>query len=225
LLFQSVVKLGALRIFFHVNRSKFRGPKIRFGVKNIYELCTNLQRLNTKRIVITGGPGSGKTTLIDHLTDLGYDCMPEISREVTLEAQKQGIEQLFLEDPILFSRKLLFGRLDQFHEGAHFDKDLLFYDRGMPDVTAYLEYLETEYPREFAEICAEHTYDIVFMLPPWEAIYASDNERYESWEIAVTIAEFLEQEYRKFGYEVYIVPEGTLSERATFILDKLNDII
>ncbi|HRZ31894.1 MAG TPA: AAA family ATPase, partial [Flavobacterium sp.] len=30
-------------------------------------------------IVITGGPGTGKTTIIDGLIEKGYMCFPEIS--------------------------------------------------------------------------------------------------------------------------------------------------
>ena len=67
-----------------------------------------------KKIVITGGPGSGKTSLIDFLEENGYQCQHEISRQVTLEAKKKGIDQLFLSDPILFSQLLLKGRLQQY---------------------------------------------------------------------------------------------------------------
>ena len=41
-------------------------------------------------VVIIGGPGTGKTTIIDGLLSMGYCCYPEISREVTMEAKKQG---------------------------------------------------------------------------------------------------------------------------------------
>jgi predicted ATPase len=34
-------------------------------------------------IVIIGGPGTGKTTIIDGLIAKGHCCYPEISREVT----------------------------------------------------------------------------------------------------------------------------------------------
>lgn len=61
-------------------------------------------------IVIIGGPGTGKTTLIDGLVQKGFCCYPEISRQVTAQAQQQGIEQLFLENPLLFSELLLEGR-------------------------------------------------------------------------------------------------------------------
>ncbi|MPT34830.1 MAG: ATPase, partial [Flavobacterium sp.] len=89
-------------------------------------------------IVIIGGPGSGKTTLINGLTDKGYTCYPEISREVTLEARKQGIEQLFLEKPLLFSELLLEGRKKQFINATKEAADIVFLDRGIPDVLAYM---------------------------------------------------------------------------------------
>lgn len=178
--------------------------------------------MKTKRIVITGGPGSGKTTLIDHLTGLGFNCLPEISREVTLEAQQQGIDQLFLEDPILFSKKLLEGRLSQFKQASDFKPPFLFYDRGMPDVTAYMDYLGTTYPEFFSNTCNQNRYDAVFLLPPWKEIYQSDNERYESWEEAQRIYNFLQDGYTGYGYQTQAVPVGTLSERASFILEKLR---
>ncbi len=60
-----------------------------------------------KKIVITGGPGTGKTSLINHLEIKGFNCMHEISREVTLKAKEEGIEQLFLTEPLIFSPMLL----------------------------------------------------------------------------------------------------------------------
>jgi hypothetical protein len=38
---------------------------------------------------------------IDGLVIKGHCCYPEISREVTMEQKNKGIEQLFLEKPLL----------------------------------------------------------------------------------------------------------------------------
>ena len=144
---------------------------------------------------------------------------------MTLEAQKQGIDQLFLQDPILFSSKLLHGRLDQFHQADQYTVPMLFYDRGMPDVTAYMDYLGTIYPASFTETCMNYCYDLIFVLPPWKEIYISDNERYESWDIAQEIAVHLESAYANYGYQPILVPTGTVAERVSFVLEELKNIL
>ncbi len=178
--------------------------------------------MHTKRIVITGGPGSGKTALIKFLEQEGYFVMHEISRDVTREAQEQGIDQLFLEQPLLFSEKLLEGRLKQFHQGEECTSATLFYDRGMPDVTAYMDFAEITYPDSFSAPCLKHKYDAIFVLPPWEDIYQQDNERYESFEQAEKIFDYLKKGYEEYGYHVHEVPVGTIKDRVQYILDKLK---
>ncbi|ETN96300.1 AAA family ATPase [Zhouia amylolytica] len=173
--------------------------------------------MSHKKIVITGGPGTGKTSVVDILKDRGYICLPEISRQVTIEAQKQGIDQLFLKDPLLFSKKLLEGRISQFNQATNHPENRVFLDRGIPDVVAYLDYANQDYPAYFSEACAEHCYDQVFLLPPWEEIYISDNERYENFEQAILIHDYLEAAYKKFGYQLLEVPTGTVTARADFI--------
>jgi predicted ATPase len=172
--------------------------------------------------VITGGPGSGKTTLVARLEEMGYSCMHEISRQVILEAQQIGIDQLFLNDPLRFSERLLHGRLQQFEAAKEYKEALLFYDRGLPDVTAYMDYAGQRYPEHFSEVCAANIYDGVFVLPPWEAIYIQDNERYESYREAERIYRFLLKGYQKYKYDVHEVPIGDVEERITYILTQLN---
>ncbi|MDC7993712.1 ATP-binding protein [Altibacter sp. HG106] len=173
--------------------------------------------MNTRRIVITGGPGTGKTTLISHLETAGAAVLHEISRQVTAEAQRQGIEQLFLKDPTLFSSKLLAGRLKQFKAAEQVSEPHLFYDRGLPDVTAYMNYLDTPYDAYFDDTCNTHRYDQVFLLPPWEAIYRQDQERYESFEQALELYTFLKTTYQGYGYCPIEVPRDKVTARIEFI--------
>ena len=179
--------------------------------------------MKTKRIVITGGPGSGKTALIKFLELQGQVVLHEISRDIILEAQRQGIDQLFLENPILFSEKLLEGRMDQFKMANDSDWSQIFYDRGLPDVTAYMDFMDIHYPKNFTEVCREHRYDLVFVLPPWEDIYEKDNERYESFEQAVELFHSLKNSYENFGYSPYEVSVGSIEERVKYILDTLKN--
>ena len=178
-----------------------------------------------KKIVITGGPGTGKSTVILELEKREFKCMHEISREVTLMARKNGIEQLFLKDPMLFSKLLLEGRVQQFLKADKLKSDLVFFDRGIPDVFAYMNYLGVTYPDVFIEKSKKHMYNkTLFLMPPWKDIYITDNERYESFEQSLAIHNHLSTAYKGLGYDVIEVPFGTAKERADFILNQINSI-
>lgn len=173
-------------------------------------------------IVITGGPGTGKTTIIDQLIEQGHTCYSEISRQVTMEAKKQGIEQLFLEKPLLFSELLLEGRKKQYYSATEETSSTIFLDRGIPDILAYMHYIGDSYPSFFDLACKEHTYSKVFVLPPWEEIYESDEARYENYDQAKLIFEHLKETYQKYGYQLIEVPKGTVDERIQFIFSELE---
>ncbi len=178
--------------------------------------------MNKELVVITGGPGTGKTTLIEALIEQGHCCFPEISRQITLEAKQQGIEQLFLEKPLLFSELLLEGRKKQFHGATADQSEVVFLDRGIPDILAYMHYIGDSYPAFFDQACKDHAYDTVFILPPWEAIYQSDEARYENYEQAKLIYAHLKETYQKYGYYLIEVPTGTVEERLQFIVSQLS---
>jgi predicted ATPase len=173
-------------------------------------------------IVIIGGPGTGKTSIIEKLIANGHCCYPEISRQVTLEAQKQGIEQLFLKNPLLFSELLLEGRKKQFESACNEPHEVVFLDRGIPDVLAYMHYIGDSYPSFFDTACREHIYTRIFILPPWEEIYVSDKERYENFEQAKLIYNHLTETYQNYGYELIEVPKDSVDNRILFILDKIS---
>lgn len=178
--------------------------------------------MQNKKIVITGGPGTGKSSIIKHLEQLGHPCLHEVSREITAKAQKEGITQLFLEKPILFSEKLLEARKEQYLQASNANTPVIFFDRGLPDVVAYMDYFNTRYPKKFTSACEEFQYDRVFLLPPWGEIYKTDNERYESFEQAVLIHQFLKKAYLTYGYTPIEVPVETIENRSDFILSNLH---
>jgi len=177
--------------------------------------------MNTKLVLIIGGPGSGKTTIINELIAKGYTCYPEISREVTKKAQEKGIDQLFLTDPLLFSQLLLEGRINQHKNAVEEDAPVVFIDRGIPDVLAYMHYKGDSYPESFDMACKNHLYHQIFLLPPWENIYISDEQRYESFEQANLIHRYLVDTYKGYGYDLIEVPRETIAKRVEFILDRI----
>lgn len=178
--------------------------------------------MTAKKIVITGGPGTGKSTIINELIKQGYTCYEEISRQVTLEAQKHGVNQLFLTNPLVFSERLLQGRQNQFIDANKISNKCVFFDRGVHDVLAYLDYIEQEYPLHFIDTCNTCNYDFAFVLKPFKAIYTSDNERYENFDQAVKIHNHILNTYKSFNYNLLDVPFDTVINRVNFILKTLN---
>lgn len=178
--------------------------------------------MQNNKIVITGGPGTGKSSIVKYLEELGYPCLHEVSREITASAQKEGISQLFLEKPILFSEKLLEARKEQFQQSLEIQNPVIFFDRGLPDVLAYMEYFDTIYPEKFKLACKNLRYNEIFLLPPWKEIYQTDNERYESFEQAELIYTFLKKTYLNYGYKPIEVPVGAIEKRCDFILSNLH---
>jgi predicted ATPase len=175
-----------------------------------------------QKIVITGGPGTGKSTVIEELMRLKYACMPEISREITLNAQKKGIDQLFLKKPLLFSQLLLDGRESQYKQAGIKKNDIVFFDRAIPDVHGYMNYLGVDYPNNYIEKSLEHRYSDIFLMPPWEKIYTTDNERYENFEQSLAIYNHLKKTYLHLNYDIIEVPLGTVQKRVNFILNTIK---
>ena len=179
--------------------------------------------MKTRKIVITGGPSTGKSTVIEELKQRNFTCFDEVSRDIIKEAQESGIEQLFLEDPYLFSKKLLEGRVKQFHKADEVDEELVFFDRGIPDVNAYMRFIKQDIPEEFEKITRAHPYDnLVFIMPPWEDIYVTDAERYESFNQAQLIHNKLVNYYKELGYYLIFVPFGPVDKRVDYILKSIE---
>lgn len=175
-----------------------------------------------QKILLTGGPGTGKTSVLNELTKRKYFCMPEVSRAVTLRAQKQGIDQLFLTQPLLFSEMLLKSRTEQYLTADKNKTKFVFFDRGIPDIHAYMEYYKTKYPTTFIEKSKKYQYDKIFHFLPWKHIHVNDNERYESFEETTKIDLFILKTYLELGYSIVNVPFGTIEERTNFIVNSLS---
>ncbi|QLG46733.1 AAA family ATPase [Costertonia aggregata] len=182
------------------------------------------------KIVITGGPGTGKTAIIEKLQASGYHCFPEIIRLMTLEAKQDGTMQTIgsnpissVSDPMKFNAKIIKGRVAQFIDAQQLKKSPVFFDRGIPDVLGYMEFFGQKHKKNFVEACENFVYDKVFLLPPWKEIYVRDNERFESFKEAEQIHFCLEKVYGKMGYVPITVPKGSIENRVSFILNQIEN--
>jgi len=184
-----------------------------------------------KKIVITGSPGTGKSSIINVLKDKKFECFDEIIRSLTLEAKKEGDSSshisnpiAFVNDPMAFNTSLINGRVSQFKQADASNRDTIFFDRGIPDVLAYMGFFKQELTNYFINACEMNTYTHVYILPPWEAIYKRDNERFETFQESLEIHKHLMEVYKRFGYNVVDVPFDTIDNRTDYILKHIGII-
>lgn len=173
------------------------------------------------RIVITGGGGSGKSSLIEYFIENGYCAIREAAREQIRLSLEQNSRALPWDDILEFSYRVQAQMLLDYNlfPDAHF----CFYDRCLLDVLSYLHLDGKEgYPTLEDDIENHPYFEKVFVLPPWRDIFTQDDERTESFEDTVRAYDTIKLTYQSKDYEVVEIPQGTIEERATFILEELR---
>lgn len=171
------------------------------------------------KYVITGAPGTGKTTIVEHLKKIGYSCKEEISRKIISEQIAKNGEALPWKNLNLFSKKVFDLRKKQFLKSK---EKLCFFDRGIVDTYAYLEIGKLEISSNIKESIKTLRYNKkVFYTPVWEEIYTKDKERRESLEQAKKIEENLISCYSLHNYQLIKIPIGNIEKRVKFILSKI----
>ncbi len=174
----------------------------------------------TKRIVISGAPGTGKTSIIEELSRKGYHCKPEISREIIAHQIAINGNITPWQDLEQFSEIVLEKRITQHRETTNPTE---FFDRSIIDVFAYLHHSNIKVKSEWKEIPNKYRYfNKVFMAPPWEDIYQKDNERKEDFTTSMTIHELMKKTYKDYGYQVFELPKTNIHERVRIILSEIE---
>lgn len=177
-----------------------------------------------KKIVISGGPGSGKTTLVNLLRLKGYECIDEFSRTLIKRAQKQGEINIFKSQPLHFSEEVWKGRIEQYKNSElslnKTQKPYVFFDRGLHDVLAYLDCIGISY-ESYKFDPSDFPYDMALLLPPWKSIYIKDNERKEGFEDAEKLYFFIKKTYKKYNIPIVEIPFQSPEVRISTLLEYL----
>jgi len=171
------------------------------------------------RVVITGGPGVGKTTLLAELGARGCATVAESARAIISERRARG--QSPRPEPVAFAREILRRDIEKY--GAHpGESGLVFFDRGVIEALGMLHEAAPLPASELdAALRAYLFHSPVFVLPPWSSIYATDAERDHSFPWVEHVHSQLVRWYRSCGYVLCEVPRLPVAARAEFVLRAL----
>lgn len=168
--------------------------------------------------VFTGGPGAGKTTLIAALKKRGFATTDEAGRGVIRDEVDNGGEALPWADRERFAGLMFEWELRSYRDADRQDGPV-FFDRGLPDTIGYLRLEGLEVPAWMEEEAWRLRYNSrVFIAPPWKEIYGRDEERRQSWEVAVRTHDVVARTYADFGYELVELPRASVFGRAEFVI-------
>ena len=173
--------------------------------------------------VITGGPGSGKSSLIEALQGLGHTCSIEAGRGVIQDQVLIGGPGLPSEDRHLFAELMLCWELRSYHILRE-TQGIVFFDRGVPDVLGYLRLSGLpvpDYVQKAADIFRYHRR--VFIAPPWKEIFQQDRERKQDFAEAVRTYDAMVATYSDLNYQLIEIPCAPISRRVEFILQQIEN--
>ena len=173
----------------------------------------------TKRYIITGPPGAGKSTLIEALRQAGCPCADEVSRDIIIKEQKEGKDGMPWKNLARFTR-LVF---EQTIRSLQSDKNALFCDRGLPDNIAYLRQAGMEIPDYLKYFPFQAHYQRkVFYTPLWEEIYKTDPQRPDAIDMATALDLKLRRTYDEMDFELTFIPFDSPARRAAFVIRQIS---
>jgi GrpB-like predicted nucleotidyltransferase (UPF0157 family) len=178
-------------------------------------------KMASRHVILTGGPGAGKTTLLVELAARGYATVEESARAVI--AERLVRDESPRPDPVAFAQAILRRDIEKYLNRPR-TSDWVFFDRGLIDALGMRHETSPLTPVELQSMLASYPFHpTVFVLPPWEAIYATDAERDQTFAQAADVYAKVVGWYRACGFVLNEVPCLPVAQRAEHVLRILAD--
>jgi len=172
-----------------------------------------------RRYVLTGAPGSGKTSVLAALRARGYPVVAEAATDVIAVSQAQGTERPWTDPG--FTASIAALQRSRHLAPAPAGSAVQFFDRSPVCTLALARFLGHPVPAilaaEAARIVAERFYERdVFLIRPLGFIEPTAARRI-SYAESLEFERVHEQEYARLGFRLVEVPPASVSERAALI--------
>ena len=177
--------------------------------------------VNVNFYIFTGGPGSGKSTVLEILKNKGYLTVKEVARDIIKKQVDTKGDSVPWDNTVRYADLMLLRSVADFEELAHIERPC-FFDRGIIDTLGYARLIGIPISDRMNEAANTYRYNSkVFLFPFWEEIYVNDAERKQNQEEARETCRVLKDVYENFGYEIVNVPFLSPEERGEWILQNI----
>ncbi len=175
-----------------------------------------------RKYVLTGGPGSGKSSIILALEYRGEAVMREVAGDFINLQQAMGIPEPW-KDP-KFQDRIRNWQVTREMDADKIAKNgRVFLDRGVLDGLAYCQMDGTSTAMRCADRIIKQTkpYGLIFVVENHGCCETTGTIR-ESRAEAMELETLQERNYWEAGYEPVRVPAGPLEERVGIILEHVR---
>ncbi len=174
-----------------------------------------------RRFILTGAPGSGKTSLLKILRDRGYAVVGEAATDVIAAEQDHGVDEPW-RDPLFIDKIIELQRARQEIAVG----DVQFFDRSPVCTLALARYgghrPSVTLSTEVARVIDEEIYQReVFLVRPLGFIERTAARRI-SFEDSLRFERIHETEYAALGFSLVDIPAAAPEARADLIESRLK---
>ena len=169
-------------------------------------------------VILTGGPGTGKTSILNELKKDGYSCLAEMARKVISENTNKDITNWVKTHDF---NETVFNQMFARHNQVN--NHLAITDRSLIDTIAYMNLFQLEIPELMLDRIERVNYQKkAFLAPLWDEIYANDKERLENKEEALRIEKSIKETYKEFGFNLIEIPKLSVAERTNWLKNEIK---